>query len=551
MEYLIPAEVGFDLGDSTTFFQIQSVLGDTIESFLPESSLGDITENIGIGYDLRESKVLIDEQESNLNEETDLLTGLTDSSPLLNSELGKTAIRVEAENYTNYFDLTVENEGGEYRNGGVDIQTTSDTSGEYEVSSIQTGEWLEYEVFLPQEGGYWVSLRAAGQGDDNYVVSVNEQEIWLTGSGDKEDWQTISSVVPLKLESGKNTIRLEFPSGVEGEDLFNLNYLELSPAPFLSSTSEPPVFPLRIEAENYTSYSDSTDFNEGAPYRPDEGVDIRYTTDVGGGYNVGWIQQGESLDYEVVIPEAGKYWVNVRVAATGDDNHALSVNGQEIWFTGTGDSYEWQTVTGVVPIKLEEGTKTIRLEAPLDTDERYLFEINYFELVKNPFSDSPVEIKVEAEDFTDYVDLTPWNEGALYRPAEGVDTQKTSDVDGGYNVGWIKQGEWLEYAVNLPRGGEFWVDVRVAAPGDDNHALSVNGQEIWITPTGGWQEWETVSTVVPLKLDAGINTIRLEAVTGTVGENLFNINYFDLTPVDSEKFSEVEDVEILPLSRSL
>lgn len=394
MEYLIPTEVGFDLGDSTTPFQEQSVLGGTTE-VLRESFLGNSAENFSTAYNLPESNILIEEQENNLDEETDLLTGLNDSEALLNSELEENTIRIEAENYTNYLDTTA--------------------------------------------------------------------------------------------------------------------------------------------------------FNEGAPYRPDTGVDIQYTQDVGGGYNVGWIEQGESLSYEVVVPEAGKYWVNVRVAAAGEDNHVVSVNGQDIWFTATGDWQEWQTVTGVVPLKLEAGTNTIRLEAPVGTEDKYLFNINYFELVKNPFSDSPIEIKVEAEDFTDYVDLTPWNEGGVYRPAEGVDTQWTSDVGGGYNVGWIKQGEILEYTVNLPTAGEYSVDLRVAAAGEDNHALSINGQEVWITPTGGWQEWENVSTVVPLQLEAGVNTITLEAVTGEAGKNLFNLNYFELIPVDLGEANEVEEVEVLPL----
>ena len=52
---------------------------------------------------------------------------------------------------------------------------------------------------------------------------------------------------------------------------------------------------IRIEAENYkpggqgVSYYDRSSGNAGRTYRSDD-VDIQATTDVGGGFNVGWIK---------------------------------------------------------------------------------------------------------------------------------------------------------------------------------------------------------------------------------------------------------------------
>ncbi|MDB5103642.1 MAG: C-terminal target protein, partial [Fibrobacteres bacterium] len=62
--------------------------------------------------------------------------------------------------------------------------------------------------------------------------------------------------------------------------------------------------PGRLQAEDYRGggegigYHDLTTVNSGGQYRTD-GVDIQATTDAGGGYNVGWIQAGEWLDYDV------------------------------------------------------------------------------------------------------------------------------------------------------------------------------------------------------------------------------------------------------------
>ena len=71
---------------------------------------------------------------------------------------------------------------------------------------------------------------------------------------------------------------------------------------------------IRIEAEDYNSYSDSSNGNDGGAYRSDN-VDIESTSDVGGGYNVGWIESGESLTYNFNVTESGTYKLVSRVAS--------------------------------------------------------------------------------------------------------------------------------------------------------------------------------------------------------------------------------------------
>ena len=47
-----------------------------------------------------------------------------------------------------------------------------------------------------------------------------------------------------------------------------------------------------------------------------------------------------------------------------------------------------------------------------------------------------------------YHDTTPGNSGNQYRN-DDVDIQATSDIGGGYNVGWIRDGEWLAFDVDV------------------------------------------------------------------------------------------------------
>jgi hypothetical protein len=70
----------------------------------------------------------------------------------------------------------------------------------------------------------------------------------------------------------------------------------------------------------------------------------------------------------------------------------------------------------------------------------------------------PVPGKIEAEDYdiggegVAYHDTTLGNEGGEYR-GDDVGIQSTTDMGGGYNVGWIEEGEWLAYTVDAAHPG--------------------------------------------------------------------------------------------------
>lgn len=82
----------------------------------------------------------------------------------------------------------------------------------------------------------------------------------------------------------------------------------------------PHPIPGKIEAEDFdaggegVAYHDDTPGNYGGQYRS-ENVDIEATTDAGGGYSVGWTEQGEWLSYSVYVTETARYDTKVRVAS--------------------------------------------------------------------------------------------------------------------------------------------------------------------------------------------------------------------------------------------
>jgi endoglucanase len=122
-----------------------------------------------------------------------------------------------------------------------------------------------------------------------------------------------------------------------------------------------------------------------------------------------------------------------------------------------------------------------------------------------------------------YHDSDAVNSGGQYRTT-GVDIEVTTDTGGGYDVGWLAPGEWLQYTVTVATAGTYDVTFRVASAlsGGTMHlqAGSTNLSGTVTAPgTGGWQTWTSV-TATGIPLSAGSQSIRLVFDSGS-----FNINW--------------------------
>ncbi|RYY76530.1 MAG: carbohydrate-binding protein [Gammaproteobacteria bacterium] len=78
-----------------------------------------------------------------------------------------------------------------------------------------------------------------------------------------------------------------------------------------------PKIPVAVQAEDFdpAGYSDSSTTNEGGAYRTDTAVDIKSIT---GGNAVGWMTNGEWLEYTIYVETEGDYDVTIRSGAVGD-----------------------------------------------------------------------------------------------------------------------------------------------------------------------------------------------------------------------------------------
>ncbi len=130
----------------------------------------------------------------------------------------------------------------------------------------------------------------------------------------------------------------------------------------------------------HVSTGNYTVWNQGWQYRND-GVDIEACTDAtSNGYNVGWTQTGEWMQYTIQVASTGLYDLKVRTAG-GAGQLLVKGNGADlaaaINIPTTGGSQAWQTIQ-LSGVNLTAGTNTIRLYIQAGG-----FNLNYFQFVQS------------------------------------------------------------------------------------------------------------------------------------------------------------------------
>ena len=119
-------------------------------------------------------------------------------------------------------------------------------------------------------------------------------------------------------------------------------------------------------------------------------------------------------------------------------------------------------------------------------------------------------------------------EAERYKAMQGIQLEGTADAGGGQNISSIDAGDWIDYAVTVPRTGVYTFQFRVANGYGDGSRLQIqlpSGTVVGaldVPRTGGTQVWATVGATA--RLNAGTQTIRIYVVKGD-----WNLNWFDVT----------------------
>lgn len=144
----------------------------------------------------------------------------------------------------------------------------------------------------------------------------------------------------------------------------------------------------------------------------------------------------------------------------------------------------------------------------------YEFDGN-LKLTNQPFEPVTIPGKIQAES---------------YVAMDGV--QIEPDESGEPNLGWINDGDYSSYLINVPAAGTYTLTARVASAAEEASTVTVvNGQgkavaQFTVDPakTKGWNDWYETSTTI--ELDNGEQTIKFD-YSGT-SDFLLNFDWFSI-----------------------
>ena len=164
---------------------------------------------------------------------------------------------------------------------------------------------------------------------------------------------------------------------------------------------------------------------------------------------------------------------------------------------------------------------------------------------------------LEAENFdvggqgVSYFDVDAANRGDGYRD-EAVDIEVGSSVT---NVGYIAQGEWLEYTVDVTDESHYDINCFVASNGFKGEMIFyLDGEPITkseeMLNTNGWTTWKEKKITTTKELTEGEHILRVEFEKGE-----FNIDKFEFTQNKSvgleEKYYATTSLYPNPVSETL
>lgn len=365
---------------------------------------------------------------------------------------------------------TAWNQGWSYRNDGVDVEKIDDVlnSNGYGVGWLGAGEWMQYDVDIDSSAVYTVEMRVAAGGENGkFHLAVGEAEITPSIAV-----ATTGGWQNWQTITVQNVILSETDPKLRfymERDGFNLSSMKFIPGP--ATNSLPTTF-LNGYTRDASTIQITVNKSMAAPLNASTAdFEIRVN-----GTPV-------TINQVTLSPE------NARILLF-DVNHTFIFSDQiTISYTGT----LAQAIDGTA----------------LNTFTQEEIE-NRIPIIH------PIPGRIEAE---------------AYFFQQGIQLENTTDLGGGQNIGYLDQGDYLDYYVSVSASGLYNVTYRTAAQSEiggvqlqriDSNGAAIVLHTIDFQPTGGWQTWQNTSQSVVLP--EGDHQLRI-----LIKKPLFNMNWFEFT----------------------
>ncbi len=148
-------------------------------------------------------------------------------------------------------------------------------------------------------------------------------------------------------------------------------FIEVIPCERQSFPNSPISLPGKVEVEDFDlgcndAYYDYDETNNGRFYRLTEGVDIEECEE--GGYNIGWIEPEEWIEFTVDVQSPGTYNIFARVASANNtgkfqvsfDNGKVLSDTLDVSQSGSNGWQDWKTIYAA-DIAIEEKEQIMRI----------------------------------------------------------------------------------------------------------------------------------------------------------------------------------------------
>ncbi|WP_238323112.1 beta-1,3-glucanase family protein [Gorillibacterium massiliense] len=344
--------------------------------------------------------------------------------------------KIEAENYAAMFGIQTEScseggldvayvDAGDWMDYGVNVQTAGTYSVEFRVSSpyagtqfqLQKGSDVLATATVPNTGGWqtWQTVAATV----NLTAGSQTLRIYALTNGWNLNWFSLTSAAPsqqvatptftpaggtyvsaqsVTITSATSGAAIKYTTDGSTPTSASSTYIgpisvtatttikaiatksgftdsAVATAAYVIQASPGKAIPGKIEAESYDTMS---------------GVATEASSE--GGLDVGWVDTGDSMSFNVSVAAAGTYTVQYRVASPNTGGQIQLKSGTSVLATtsvpNTGGWQTWKTVTDVV--NLTAGNQTLTLYAAAGG-----FNINWFQ-----FSSGAPTPQVAAPTFT-------------------------------------------------------------------------------------------------------------------------------------------------------
>lgn len=403
-------------------------------------------------------------------------------------DLGRITKAYYDTDYANYAQSTGEfqawNSGWAYRNDGVDIEANEDSinSNGYHIGFVAKGEWMNYSIQVEESASYSAIARVASQvNGGKFHLEINNEDITSQQTVDATGgWTAFQNmeISEIPLHQGQHVLSFH----IDNATSFNISSIE-----FIKTG----------EIENIPFYS----------------------------------LNGETGEDEKSVRLFVNHSINPESISGAASEFQVKVNG------------EVQIVASLSMTEAQSRTLNLELENPvLYTD---IIAVSYTGVLIASQSGKTLEqfanLQIRNTLPKRFI-LPKIIQAEDYYYMEGLVAEKTTDLGGGYNIGYTDVGDYADYLLYNADDAYFRLNLRLAALNTAGsigfYSVDGNMEETELctvgTPvTGGWQTWTTVPSVL-FQLPGGLHTLRLRVLGAG-----FNINWFEF-----EKVAGIEDADM-------